>query len=921
MRTCTHVQQSVFQPVLPPRFPRGASAGADAPQDGPGQQPPLRKRGRPVASGFADRVAAFCGELRGRSIAPFSDLARTAKDDRVKQTLDLVRELTGDRSHASVTELVHALAEHQGFELAHKHEGPNRNQLLDRIREAYRNSSTHSERASFVQFFSDVSHDKLTSPVFDFSFKGLGDKLLASCRLAVEQFGYGPVVIGQGGDGPGAPALPKEKVEKVHEVFEEFTRTATRSERKVLGPEVHILEKPISHICARIECMGICGYGTAWKYGSQLNLHEALTLTDFCHICNDHEKHLVQEKRWVTYFALTRYPGRGIPETGTLADLLASDALQKHERGFIIGLMIKAVEFETHRCIKDHQRHRWEADVKAQEDPDSKVILMRADYMGAIQTGVGPVNLENAYYGHSAVSCLGFVVYMPGCTEPEYYDFCSDNVAHNSAVSEMNTRSLLDMLKARHPDKFAQCERLKLWSDVGRHFLSSMYLHGTLIRIREDFGFKSVSNDFLAPLHGKGINDSHFATDSRYIRRYSAKFRIVNAADVRKALVQGHDDTVATKVRRKTHIGSPMFVEEYGETDASCGQLALVLRDNILNNYSFTVVAANPNVVEIRALTGATNFQSIPVQIVKARTRAPKKPAPPAPEAPGSPRILKAVLIEPPAKAPDVGPEGEGDKEQYLTRWARDTAPEAMTDYAKLLKLHRHIRAQVGTKTGSIMFEPLEKLSDKLKDARAARDSCLSSGALPLPTGNLAARRKFARTQVAEPGQGISMLYPLHGGDKVEGGEWTLCTLAGPSDDNGSLIEVTWHHADGPSMDFISISTLTLGCVPTRSSPTMILLDVNHFEPDTPAPPHIPLGDAGADVAAVVAQDTKFAVWALCGKCRRWRVIPRDVYNIKKKRGEKFECKDVLPQGCRAPRRKLEQTWHTSHPRAESDSD
>ena len=159
------------------------------------------------------------------------------------------------------------------------------------------------------------------------------------------------------------------------------------------------------------------------------------------------------------------------------------------------------------------------------------------------------------------------------------------------------------------------------------------------------------------------------------------------------------------------------------------------------------------------------------------------------------------------------------------------------------------------------------------------------------------------------PGQGASLRYPF----REQKGKWTLVTFEGPSPDNQTLLDVVWHHEEKPEHGQIPLSTLGLCMVPTTGLPTGRLLDVNHFEPSTPAPPQITRSRNG-DQEIIAHEQLEFADWGFCRKCRRWRVVPREVWSRISKRGALFFCSDVLPSGCSAPRRKIEEeeSWPCS---------
>jgi hypothetical protein len=863
-------------------------------------------------------------DLKGRSIQPYSELDPKHKQLRVELALSVLAVLAGDNSVAEKNELVLGIAEQQGYELTqYTGPGPDRRELIDRIATAYRAcGNRHSDRALCVQLMHDVSRENLRSL---YRFDHLGKDLLKSVRSAVGTYGYGPIEIGQGGRQQTKPEI----VQQVHEMFVEQTRTASRSEKnqhlrgkkdegELRNPdddppeEMRILEKPRSHVCAEISDKGITSYGNAWAISKCFEwLKLGKCMTDKCHVCHDGNTHEVQEKRWVTYF-MGLYPDAGIAKTHGWADLVACKSLKDHEKTFCFGNLLKALEYSTHRAIKDYVRvEGYDKDREEIKSLEALFLMLRVDYMGSVETGVGPINLENAYYGHSAVSVLGFAYWVPGMEKPDFQDFVSDNLSHNSAVSEMQTRRMLEKIKSRHPNLDFTKLRLKLWADVGRHFLSSMYIHGVCNRIREDYGFIEVTIDFFPPMHGKGINDIHFSVANRAVRQYSLKARILNAKSVETAFTNYHEGTVETRARRKQQPGSNWYVEEYGETDAGCATHALVLTDRILQNLSFTIRTADPKVVEVRALTRAPKFEALPVQIVKARRRGGAKREAPSATAPPE-RVLPERILQS-ARAFDVWERGllgairapgaaeqEGDtvENESLTRWARDAAPEATTNHPRLHKYHRHVR-EACTGLGIREFTTIDWLADQIQIAEEAQSAVLASAALALPEGTLAAQRKFVKERLKIPGQGASFLHPLR---NEEGGSWTLCTLEGPNVDNPQLIDLVWHHGTKPEHESVLLSQLALCVVPTRGRPSGRLLSVNHYEPDTPAPPQITL------YGTVIEHDKlEFGCWALCGKCRRWRVIPREVWIVKKKRGVKFECSDALPQGCVTARRAIEE--------------
>ena len=827
----------------------------DAADRSPNQPEPAgRKRGRPAGSGWFGPLGACVAQLERAAIDKWSE----------RETIDREIPRTGRRILDNVAKILECLAGGTdeipmfmgALQKAHPHLFDSPAPVIARIRDAYLDSNRSCDRASFVQFVCDSTHTQIVRD----GFVGVGYDLLGTVREQVQSSGYCSADTYSRvcyADKGGRPPLSEDEQAKIAQEWEHASDPAKGSLRDSI-PDARILRGTQTSDAIDIAAKLDCSLSAAVKY-RPANVLDPIMADDLCHHCEDLH-HLEDQLERRTKQLREKYKA----EAGELEDMMAMIAptspLTPDEKTAGTRMLIDAAELRFHKEVEKRQRAAFDAACKKALRPDSKLIVILEDYKAMVTLGHGPRKLHNAYYGYSSSSVHGAVVWMPGCQGPIYVDSVSSNLKHSAAVSEMILMNVLEELRKSHADAFHSCEEIQVWSDNAPHFRALSNLYATLVRVPTEFpGFKVASQNFFCEYHGKSWCDEHFATVSYYLRAKSKRMQLINHTDVVEGIRDGNATTNKLRAARGERPAE-VIVLEYGATDEASGRRALRVQ-NYKHSYCYQM-----EVEPGRFLNKHLSDNDAPTTLV-----------------------VEVVDVDPRKRADGDAIEGEPEDEpdDRLTRWARDVAVPATTNWALFRKKNRALRKALPP---SDLTDQLQRVATGIKELSAAAEAVLAAGRVRLPSRRADAENDVERL-LNEAGRAVVV---------TEDGVPTLGTSHGAVSDHE--VEIVYHRTFGPESTVISIDDAIRLALPRvglhRKQPSMFFLAANYFSGD------------GANIFDSDPTSTAITCWVLCTSCKRWRIVPAAVYRQCRKRGEVFKCSTVHTRGCAEPQSRVEQSWH-----------
>jgi hypothetical protein len=170
-----------------------------------------------------------------------------------------------------------------------------------------------------------------------------------------------------------------------------------------------------------------------------------------------------------------------------------------------------------------HFTHKTACKTLYNEDWDSPppdTLLFHADFLEHDQLPVGPKETGKFFYANSVlgVTLLVIIVWSESL-EKTYYTFCSGVREQSSLFVVACLEHILTLLDIK------QYKRIKWWSDVGPHFLSSRWVGYWLYHMVKKHRVHSTINFFPAG-HGKGACDAHGGRFKKWKRTAAKKMYI-----------------------------------------------------------------------------------------------------------------------------------------------------------------------------------------------------------------------------------------------------------------------------------------------------------------------------------------------------------------------------------------------------------
>ena len=484
----------------------------------------------------------------------------------------------------------------------------------------------------------------------------------------------------------------------------------------------------------------------------------------------------------------------------------------------------------------------------------------------------------------SSCSVLGFAVHLPGREQPVYIDCLSLNLAHDSPTAVMVLKLVLRFVYT-HKDLKGDAQRarkLVFWCDCGPHFRSKRFFFALFCELPDmDFlaNLIEIILNFFLEKHGKSVVDGHFGMIVYWVKLWVAKKRLITRGDLKKAIEKGWRTT--SKLNGES---PPVYVLEYDETDelpVSRSKLDFFSKANMKRSYCFRWQSQFPDRVENFGVAGMVG-----------------KITPKVFDLPGEDEDMEGEEGSEEDDDDEGGDENEetGDPEEggeeedqsaqaRFTKWARDVAPEAQTDFGQQRKTHQHLRGLCGD---SLFEGNLDRIIRKIDEAQAQAKALGALSRVNLPTRKNK-QMPAVKQLLKEPGRGLLIFAP-------DAQAWTVANVeyaAVTSKTRQDYVEVVLHHPTGAVSKGFGLSLLSHMVLPlANAEESCVILDVNFFTNG--------FEDYQVDVAT----------WEFCEMCRRWRVIPAVVREHLRKRKGKFICREIHPEhGCQAPFSDYEKNW------------
>ena len=745
----------------------------------------------------------------------------------------------------------------------------------------------YEQRAFLLQFVHDLGETKLKS----LGFRQFSRKLLNTVTEHVEENGYSPVEPFERGHNP---ALSEEKQAKIAEMFYKFSKLHSAREANKFA-DVFVLEKTqefVARECCRAK---ICSVATAKVYKPADVLLSTRQLTDLCEMCEDLIDFEHYARKEVRKYA-EKYPEK-IAATDLLEKLVASGTpLSSIEKQTTLRLITDINTLKMHFELNEHQRKAHKIDIirsSSKQIPLIPMITIILDFKSNVKLGEEPRERSNSYYGYSSCSVLGFAVYLPGrmaedgTPQPVYIDCLSLNLGHDSLTAVMVLKLVLNFIFT-HEDLKSDAEKarkLVFWCDCGPHFRSKRFFYALFCEIPEmEFcsDFVEIILNFFLEKHGKSVVDGHFGMIVFWVKLFieKVKKRLITIGDLRKAIEDGWETTSLGDGK-----SPPVYVLEYGATDAPVvgrSELDCFKKANMKKSYCFRWQNQNPTVLENFGIGGMIG------KITPDVFDLPKK-------------IEQKEDGEESGEEEEGGEEeGEEDEEEEgeeeedssgqarFTKWARDVAPEAQTDFGKQRKTHQYLRRLCGK---SLLQDNLSRIMRNIDKAQADAKALGALSRVKLPSRQKDQMPKV-KELLSEPGRGLLIFAP-------DAQAWTVANVEYKSrttKTRKNYVEVVIHHPTGAVSEGISLAALSHMVLPlSNAEEACLILDVNFFSNGSPEYERFQV-----DVAS----------WKYCEKCKRWRVIPAVTREHLRKRNAKFFCEEIHPKlRCEAPLSDYEKRW------------
>ena len=199
--------------------------------------------------------------------------------------------------------------------------------------------------------------------------------------------------------------------------------------------------------------------------------------------------------------------------------------------------------------------------------------------------------------------------------------------------------------------------------------------------------------NFFIEKHGKAVVDGHFGMIVFWIKHWITviKKRLLTNADVKSAIEKGWLSTCL-----RNGDSPPVYVLEYGETDSPAVHrhaLDCFSQAKMKRSYCFRWQSDAPNSSENFGVGGLIGSETMtPNRFDLPRSEVPKEDE----EGEDDEDVEEdGQEVEEGEEGDDEGEEEEGeelDPQARFTKWARDVAPEAQTDFGQQRRTHQFLR-------------------------------------------------------------------------------------------------------------------------------------------------------------------------------------------------------------------------------------
>ena len=756
--------------------------------------------------------------------------------------------------------------------------------LINRLRDAFNHipAGDHAQRAFTLQFLHDLGETKLKR----LGFQHFSDQILSTAAKHVAENGFGPVSLREGHKQP----LDPEKQRRIAEIFYKHSRIhSAQSDNKFC--DVFLLETNQDEVAR--ECCRLlkCSRSSAIKYRPDDILLSSKQLTDLCEMCED----LIQFEQFGRelirkYSQL--YKGT-IQETDQLEVLLSLESpLNLAQKQAAYRLIADIHTLKLHYELNQHQRQAKRIDTlrsaTALQRVDTPQMTLLLDFKASVKLGEGPRERSNAYYGYSSASVLGFAVYLPGRETCVYIDAISSNLRHDAPTAAYVLQQVLEFIFT-HPDlreDAAKTRKLAIWADCGPHFRAKRFFHCVFSELPDlSFleGLLEIMLNFFLEKHGKSEVDGHFGCIVQWVKKWVSKKKLLVNADLQAAIEAGSEASG----------GPPVYVLNYAETiSAVVSQSVLNRFVGIKKSYAYRWLREKGEQLEnfgVGSMVGKITPKVMPLGEIPSLS-SPDSDEDEDGEAGQQGEAAGEQVGE------DVGEElseqDQHDAQTRFTKWARDVAPEAQTDFGLQRRQHRNLRELCGT----ALFEgALDHIVKKIDEAQERSRLLAAHARVQLPDRRVS-KMKRVKELLREPGRGLFIFAP-------DAQAWTVANVEysdRTTKTNVEYVEVVIHHPTGAVSQGLSLAVLSHMVVPLAGTDeTCVILAVNLFDPG--------FEDFNVDVMN----------WDYCVSCRRWRLIPNVTReNLKKRKNNKFICSDIHPlKGCDTLFSDYEKSWRND-PRA-----
>lgn len=213
-----------------------------------------------------------------------------------------------------------------------------------------------------------------------------------------------------------------------------------------------------------------------------------------------------------TYYKLCPKRFKYVKKKTDMCDICVNG--KKLERSLGENSQDKRVKFyKAHVELNKDQKSYFKQKLENLEHGECVVVM---DFKQNFKIGGGPVEISQAYYNKSSVSCLGFcVIYkVAGKVKRRYYNYLSEIISHDSHYVKSCLRKLEET-------KLRSFSKINFWSDNAGHFRSEELRSYILLELpTKNY---STSQNFFAEYHGKSDIDGHFGLLQRVFNEYERK--------------------------------------------------------------------------------------------------------------------------------------------------------------------------------------------------------------------------------------------------------------------------------------------------------------------------------------------------------------------------------------------------------------